>query len=547
MQPALGSNALASRSGLAASPLAWFALTLAILVVWVGWAAFDYPMAAFRFESDYWEHTAALAEWKSNLWHPANPHVVSDAGSPRYMPLYFVLTALAIAFDLDPFQTMAIAATINTALLGIGVYLFFRHYFRSDAAPLVGLLTLLGAWGLGWIFSNLFQLRGLFFVAGYPSMFVFATGFIAWWQTTRIIRGEVGGWVHFGALALLCGLMFTSHPLTGVFGIGTAGLIALLEPRVRWTTRALVLVSLALGTALSEAWPYFSAIQVTLGTSGGAGETWVSAGALDASARATVLDHAFYDPRQVLLTLGPALLGLPAMILLLRRGEHLFIVAGFAGATALYVANIFVHIPLGHRFLLFAAVYLQLALAWWIIWSAAPVPPSAPVPGPRMRSRTAVLLVLALGISVIWNTAIAALQFVGFQATPRDGLLPRYSFLQPIPKDLGALVADLPDDAVVIGHPAVLWPLPTFKGKVVAAHHSNPMVPDDSERRSDAIAFTTPGTPAAERRGIIEKYRATHILYNGWHRNVGPELNELGAPVTQHKSYVLLRVPDRQP
>ncbi len=276
-----------------AQPTLWFILAAAATVLWVSWNAFDQPMGAFRFESDYWKHSAALAEWKRNLWNPSNPHIAADVGSPRYMPYFFLLTIAAIAFDLDPMTTMAVASAINMILLSLGVFLFFRNYFRNDWAPLVGWFTLLCGWGLGWIFSNLFQLRGLFFVAGYPSLFVFALAFIAWWHTTRLIRGQVQGWSAYIGLVLLIALALTSHPLTGVFAAGTAALIALLEPGAGWRTRALVMGSIVLGALLTEVWPYFSTWQVTMGTSGGSDASWVTSGTFT-HLRPDALNHNFY-------------------------------------------------------------------------------------------------------------------------------------------------------------------------------------------------------------------------------------------------------------
>lgn len=529
-------------------PAIWFAVAAILTSLWVSWSAFEFPMSAFELGSDYWEHTAAIAEWKKDLWNPQNPHLFLDVGTPRYMPFFFVLTVIANWFDLDPVQAMAVGATINMVLFSLGVFLFFRHYFRNDWAPLVGFVVLLCGWGLGWIFSNLFQLRDLFFVAAYPSMFVFALCFFAWWEVTRLIRGEAEGLTHLAALALLIALMLTCHPLTGAFGLGTIGLMVLLEPGAAWTTRVQLLATLIVGALLTELWPYFSTWEVSTGVSAGEDQSWIERGAISETPRSGALNHAFYDPVQVLIVLGPALLGLPALLLLLAKRQHLFIVAGFLGTIGVFLFNLVFPIPLGHRFLLFAAVFLQLALAWWILHSASAWRATFVTKEKPLRTNWAVVTSGAiLGIMVLWNVAIAALQFGGFQAFPDRGLPERYTHLQPVLPDMRAIAAHLPDDAIVIGHPNIVWPLPTFRGKTVAMYHGDPMVPDLRTRSADVASFLDRETSQEARRDILDKYGVTHILYKReWQKQVAEQLNALGEVVFTYKGYVLIRIAGRE-
>jgi hypothetical protein len=528
------------------SPALWFVLATAATTIWVSWSAFEYPLSAFRFGSDYWEHSATIAEWQRDLWSPGNPHLPIETGTPRYMPFFFVLTVVSNWFELDPIQAMAVGATVNMVLFSAGIWLFFRHYFRSDWAPVIGFVVLTCGWGLSWIFSNLFQLRGLFFVASYPSMLVFALCFFAWWQTARLLRGEAASVLQYAALALITALMLISHPLTGAFGLGTMILMALLEPGAAWKARGRILAALLLGSLLTEAWPYFSTWEVVTGTSGGSETSWVEDGQVGSTIREAVLTHGFYTPREVIISLGFTLLGLPALVLLLLNGRHLFIVAGFAGTIAIYALNLFFPIPLGHRFLLFAAVFMQLALVWWILragpaWQAF-VLQRRQTGQPRQRAP--VFLTGALLVSmVLWNVSIAAMQFGGFQAVPDGRIFERYSYLQPVLQDIRIIADQLPDDAVVIGHPWRLWPLPTFKGKVVSLYHANPMVADDRKRSSDVASFLEAETSQEERREIMKRYGVTYILYNlEPQKEIVDQLNALGEVVFRHKGYVLVEV-----
>jgi hypothetical protein len=439
---------------------------------------------------------------------------------------------------------MAVGATTNMILFTSGVLLFFRHYFRNDWAPIVGFVVLLCAWGVGWIFSNLFQLRDLFFVASYPSMFVFSLCLFAWWQVNRLIREEVGGVTHYGALALLLAVMLTSHPLTGAFGLGTASLMALLEPNARWSTRAQVITALVVGALLTEFWPFFSTWEVSLGTSGGEDQSWIQSGAISNNPRSAAMQHPFYDPVQVLIVLGPALLGIPALMLLLAKRQHLFIVVGFFGSLAVYLLNLVFPVPLGHRFLLFAVVFLQLALTWWIIQTAPAWRATFVTKERRLTSNHAVILsAMVLGLMALWNIGLATVQFAGFQALPDRGIVRRYTFLQPVLQDMRTIADHLPSEAVVIGNPNILWPLPTFQGKTVAMYHTDPMVPDLRKRSADVAAFLDPGTSPEKRSEILDYYGVTHILYRKeWQRDVADQLNALGSIVFTYKGYVLISI-----
>jgi hypothetical protein len=256
-----------------------------------------------------------------------------------------------------------------------------------------------------------------------------------------------------------------------------------------------------------------------------------------------MLRHPFYDPLEVLIALGPALLGLPAVALLAVRGRHLFIVVGFLAMTGLYLLNLFFPVPLGWRFLLFAAVFLQLALVWWVLQSA---PAWRAVFVSRERALLAEPRVLAWGglmaVMVTWNVALAGLQFLGFQILPGK-VYERYGFLQPVYSDTSVIAEALPPNAVVIGRTDLTWPLPTFRGKVVATLHPNPMVTDGARREADVRHFFAESTSNADRRGILARYGATHILYRqGWGADILPELERLGDIVLTHKNYVLIRV-----
>ena len=71
----------------------------------------------------------------------------------------------------------------------------------------------------------------------------------------------------------------------------------------------------------------------------------------------------------------------------------------------------------------------------------------------------------------------------------------------------------IPVDAVVLGVPWMVWPLPTFKGKITAVNHANPFILDGGRRKADALKFFKPTTSHEERSEILQRYHATHIVY----------------------------------
>ena len=117
---------MGSTRGVLSSPLFWYWLVAGSTWLVVYWVC-TWPWDGVRFDSDYWEHSAAIAEWTRHLWAPQNPHLAIETGSPRYMPYFFVLAATARLFDLDPFQALALGAGLNMGLLAVGVLLFFRR------------------------------------------------------------------------------------------------------------------------------------------------------------------------------------------------------------------------------------------------------------------------------------------------------------------------------------------------------------------------------------------------------------------------------------
>ena len=350
------------------SKWAYLFISIPILAT-ISWSVFNYPLYTFYYSSDFWEHSATIHEWTRNLWHPGNPHLAIDTGSPRYMPFFFLLTVLARMFALNPIQALGIGGVLTIILFLCGVWLFLSLYFRSDWAPFVGLIVLLGGWGVGWYWPNCYQLRCLFYVIPFPSSFVFSVSFLSFWLATKMIRQrKINPWSLI-LLGIMSALMLLSHPLTGTFAIASLCLLTLSEPNVSFSHRCKILGVVLTGALAAELWPFFSVWRVILGTSGGEAASWIKAGNF-VSSRVKMLyhTHPFYNPQQFFATIGPGLLGIPALFYLAYKREHFFIISGFIVMSLPFVANLFFYIPLGHRFVFYMVFYLHLALIWGILW-----------------------------------------------------------------------------------------------------------------------------------------------------------------------------------
>lgn len=473
------------------------------LIIGLGWSYMVYPIFTHSLNNDFWEHSAAIREWMKDLWHPKNPHLATDTGSPRYMPFFFLLSAVGKFFGLSAINVLKLGAIFNVAFLTLGAFLFFRLYFRSSLAPVIGLTVLLTGWGFAWTWSNVYQLRGLLYVAPYPSSFSFAATLVCLWLQTSILRSKGPSTGKHIGLALLVALTFTTHPLTGAFAVGALGLLALTYLEVETRTRVTAVAALVAGLLLAELWPYYSVMQVTLGVSSGEVQSWVSGGNLAWDARPRkLLNHPFYAPPVVLGALGPALAGLVCLIFITRRREHRFILFGALSMLLPYFINLIYPIPLGHRFLLFAIFFLHLAMVWAIIDTY------------RILSRresaetSALVLRLAGGClgTVVVTGLLFNLAFAGLDIRNRIG------HWQPVTATIGHVVRTIPDDSVVMAKPILAWPVPTFAGKVVSLFHPNPMVPDQADRKRHVTRFFGPDTPVAERQSILHRYGVTHIL-----------------------------------
>jgi hypothetical protein len=475
---------------------------------WVSWEAGYVRLITWEGGADYWEHSATLHALIENPFHPQHPHLALRAGSPRFGPQFLLIALIARAAHWDALQAMTLAAVLNTLLFLYGIRAFFLSYFRHPLAPLYGLLVMFGGWWIGFHYSNVYALPVLFSVASFPSTTALGLSLLGFSWIVRCLRGELSRprlWLI--VIGVWAAAVFIIHPLTAMMSISGALLLALCEPKPTWRLRFEVAGAVVVGLALSHFWPYFSPWVVLRGGHGEAAE-WAEQSLQQAQAGGLQVKrklHEFYQPLRLLMALGLSGITVLALPYFLLRRERWFVGLGALGMLLPFVGNAFVELPLGHRFVLLAIVFLQIGLVWLLLR----LTPSYPDAFRFVRGR-------ALGI--VSASIVGATLLVFFT---HSVLVARALFEGPrgrggresaVVQNMRAIAAAAGPNAVVLASPLLSWPLPTFGPKVLVLFHEDPLVADAVARERWVKRFLNQASSDSERRTILARYGVTHVL-----------------------------------
>lgn len=481
-----------------------FALLATAFVVSVAWDAFAFRLITHLPGSDYWEHTAVLRALIVDPWHPRHPLVVTDAGSPRFGPHFLLVALLARALHFGPIDAMALASVLNAILFVAGIFLFFRVYFRDALASLIGLVVMLGTWLDGAPhFSNVYKLAVFYSVAGYPSTAALGLTLLGLTLVVHLLRAEELRPKLLALSAFVWAYVYLTHPLTAMMSLTAAVLLAMTEPGVARKRRLWVAAMAPAGILLAVLWPYYPALGMVMkGTAARVSQRIASSDAGEL--------HPFYSPAALFQIIGFALLAVPCFGYFVVVRRHLFLVLGTLAMLAVFVVAAFLDIPLGHRFVLLAVFFLQIGLVFLLLEltpRGASLPLWARRPALRLlaASATGALLVFL----VVSNVRATEKRFGEF----RGGR----SHTVRLSHRIGQIAGP---DGVVLGDAQTCWSVPTFGPRIVAPHHSNPLVPDTAERKLAVRRFYGYGITDAERMRTIERYHVTHVLFTA--RQTGP-------------------------
>ncbi|HOU89792.1 MAG TPA: hypothetical protein PLU22_02040 [Polyangiaceae bacterium] len=495
-----------ARSRLAAV-LAWWPTALFVLlglgvVAWVGRGLFVMQLSVYDPRSDFWEHAGVLRALMDSPLSPRNPHLDTADPSPRFMPLYVLVAIAARLSGYSALQGMALAGSVNVALLVAGVFAFFQAYFRDRRAPLYALVVVLGSWYHGFRFSNVYQLYLLFEIAAYPSTAAVGFTFLTFAITVRALRGRPS-FLWLALVALSTANVVLTHALTATMAFTGVLAMAWFEPEIGRRRRWSVIAAALSSCGLVELWPYFSTVRTVL--NGQEIDTsWVVDGLEDLVERDfRRWHHQFYDLFPLARTVGFAALGGYALACFAVTGRHRFVLAGALAMLGPFILNTFVKLPLGHRFVLLFIGYLQIGLVWLLL-KLTPGYREAWwwIRGRRWRRVGARLCVAGLlGLMATINVQKA-----------RKVKAPSPTSQRNLGSYCRAVAAGASAKAVVMADPVSSWPLPACGVKVVALLHQNPLVPDQRERSDAVRAFMSPEASDRRREAILEEYRVTHVL-----------------------------------
>jgi hypothetical protein len=466
---------------------------MSAILVWIAPAEHDFL--------DYWEHLAAIKQLMLHPLHPLHPQYGTHDASRQYMPWFLLLALFGRFFHWSPFTVLTFGSIVTIILSLIGIRLFFREYFKNPWAPLAGLISLFFMWGRPWIWSSFYSLRSFLLTAAYPASFAFAITFVIWWMGLRALRSKSLRSRDIAVITGMLALGLLVHQLSGLFAV--AGLICfLLGDRSRvWPRKFILFGTIVVAGAAVHFWPYFDPWQIT-----NENQLWNSQWT-------SIPAQKFYRASDVLLCIGPSILGVIPLAWFARRRAYLGTVFVFSGGVVGYGVGGLLHNPVSHRLLIVMILGLQIATAWLllVVFGVLDFPEWEFIEKWRRPLRAiagvAVMSVILLQVGVVTAEMV-------------DLEVPNSAFAHlpirhriEIKRALQQISMYLSPQSIAMASREASMVLPVFNGRVVSVYRASPLVPSDSDRARDADRFFWPTTSKAERSAIIARYRITHVFY----------------------------------
>lgn len=458
------------------SPAAAYWLAAACLF---GPAAYFYlvdPFGTWSPIRDVWHHIAVLRELMASPLAPSNPHVVSDAGSRYFGPIFVALAVVGRALGLDAWQAFGLGAVLSLALLALGTAGFARRYFVSPWAPLVLLLCLLFAWGLQPTSHVGFHNYRTFWVsAGYPASMLVGLSFLLWAEGLRLADGSDRPERGVLIVAALVATAVTTHQLGAGLALGGLALFTAFRTDVPDRRRWLVAAGAAAGLLAAKAWPYFDPYAILAS----AGDTKWQSPTLPPESLGTLFSAA-----------GLAIVGLFGLYDRSTRRVDIPLSIGIAGLMLVWNLGRLADSPITHRLLPMIVLFLQIALAGLILRLVE----HRRIPRPAL-ALTAALLVCGYGMLKAAEPLIA-------EAARRD------SHGDPLVA-LGAFENSIPPDAVFFADERVVYPIQSTGRRVASLPRPEPTVVDMPDRQAATARFFAPTTSNGERLALARRYGAS--------------------------------------
>ncbi|GAA0938817.1 hypothetical protein [Virgisporangium aurantiacum] len=437
-------------------------------------------LVAYRapWAGDFGLHAAVVDELRQHLWRPADPMVRAHTGNPYNTPYTVLLGLVGLLTGLSGVDTLRLAAPVCFALLLFGLHRFVRVFSASPWAPAVALPMVLLLWGeAAPTWSGFVNLAGLPLIVAYPSTVALALTLCWWaylWHTFD--RPTPGRWAAAGGFL---GVVAIVHPFTAVAAV--LGAVALALSRLRSLRPVPVLAAVAVAAAVVLAWPYSNVIEVAL-----------AAGDLDG------VHRPLYSG--VLRTYGPPLLlGLPALVLRLRRDPLDPLAAMVALALAVVGAGwVSGHWALGRMWPV-VLIAVQVAVAVELV---------AALRG-RFRVLAGAWTVLVVA-ACCWSVHLqhANALAVARVDKPVTAFADRHSWITGRVGAGEVLLLDLDAEDT-------LWTARDLLGsgvRFVAPPWPDPTLPDAARRRADNRELLAAGTAEDRRHELLTRYDVRWVL-----------------------------------
>jgi hypothetical protein len=476
------------------TPIGFWILSAALVIYVAACTGFRDQIPA----ADAWEHHRAVLALTQNLLHPGNPTYASDIPSVRYSPYTVGIALLCQATHLDAYRALSFAATLNTVLLCVGVWLVLRSFDQKAAAGAV-LLVMISLYGRPPGYANSYALADLPWHQVNPSAFSFGLTLIAWsiWRRCLVNRLTI---LSTTIVALLMSCALLDHGMTGAFGI--LGLIVLTAtaPADRRLTGAAVLGCVAFVVlGLCVAWPWYSFIKAV---------RWSG-------------DRDYWFNRTILiliLTQWCAPAALCALFALPLRTNPLVrtCLIGGVASLAIGLGAWAIRSPALARFPLPGLIFFHIAVGVLLHQSGFLKLQTWPGKIREMLSPTGQGAILQAAVVVL--IAYFLLPQIKSVFTGRHLARPyiakwlhRPDRQQYDRAQLADLLQDVGARDVVLSDVDTSWMIPSEHGRIVSALHYELFVPDQPQRADDvAKFFATPSE--AERDRIVSKYRVQWIV-----------------------------------
>ncbi len=451
-------------------------LVLAVLV----WTGLVIHTLSADWSTDFQFHTAAIAEFSTNLFDPRHIFVVPELPHHSLSFYHQVWGALASATGLSALSMAQVVAVVNLTALLVVIPPFVRVFDKRPSAPFVALLLFLLAWGPGaWRLSSLLNLNSLGFGLPYPSYFVVWLSMLAVVIVSKVMRDRGLSWLTALLFAFVGFVGSNAHlAIFGAFGLLLVAVVVTAEDAGR-RVGLLALLSFGGGALIGALfYPYPPLIDIVTAT-----------GVVDDQNRTVY--------QSVLIRTAPSLLGLVPLVLRRRNWRTDPLVFAFALLLAVYAAGAILRTFVLGRVIVVMMIILQLALTTWFldIWDRS-----------DQRQRR-----LAVGVSVVISTMLLALATSALVRMVPTVLLP-----ESVASDtrLDTPVDWLKDvDSILEPDDVVLAPLdlsqffPTVGPKIVALDPAA-FVDDQPERVADTERFFSELDLS-----VIDDYDVTWIAY----------------------------------